>query len=130
MVGTVIDTHSAIRTRQEDPDTGNAGRSGGGHGRYAGSSLTIQLPGGAVDNDTLIVHGAPRFAVSDRVILFIQNNGRQLVPIVGWIEGVFRLETDAATGRERVLDHDRNPVVEYAAVRWSRSRLTPRRRRL
>jgi hypothetical protein len=82
------------------------------HGRYQASSLTLQLPGGRIQNDAMVVHGSPRLAVKDRVVLFLQGNGRQMVPFVGWIQGVFRLEPDAKTGRQRIVDHDRNPVVE------------------
>jgi hypothetical protein len=81
------------------------------HGRYAEPSLTLRVAGGQSENEGLVVHGSPRFAAKDRVILFINGNGTQMVPFVGWIQGVFRLEKDAR-GRERVVDHDRNPVVE------------------
>src|SRR5262245_49925917 len=59
----------------------------------------------------MILHGSPKFAAKDRVVIFIQNNGKQLVPVVGWIQGVFRLEADAQ-GRQGVFDHDRNPILE------------------
>ena len=82
------------------------------HGDYQESSLTLQLPGGRLENDVMVVHGSPRFAVKDRVVVFVQGNGKQFVPIVGWIQGVFRLELDAKTGRQKVTDHERNPVLE------------------
>lgn len=82
------------------------------HGDYQESSLTLQLPGGRLENDVMVVHGSPRFAVKDRVVVFVQGNGKQFVPIVGWIQGVFRLEADAKTGRQKVMDHERNPVLE------------------
>jgi hypothetical protein len=81
------------------------------HGSYSESSLTMQLPGGQIENDVMILHGSPKFAAKDRVLIFIQNNGKQLVPVVGWIQGVFRLEADAQ-GRQGVFDHDRTPVLE------------------
>ena len=82
------------------------------HGRYEGNSLTLQLPGGEVDNDVMEVHGSPKLAVKDRVVVFVQGNGQQLVPIVGWTQGVFRLELDAKSGKQKVKDHERNSVLE------------------
>jgi hypothetical protein len=81
------------------------------NGRYDGTSLTLQLVGGRIENDVMLVHGSPRFAVNDRVIVFVQGNGTQMVPFVGWTQGVFRVERDAR-GRQKVFDHERNPVVE------------------
>jgi hypothetical protein len=82
------------------------------HGSYQESSLTLQLAGGQIKNDVMRVDGSPRFAVKDRVLLFIRGNGQQMVPFVGWTQGVFRFEQDAKTGRQTVKDHDRNPVLE------------------
>ena len=112
VVGTVIDTQSHYGADKKIETVVTLADLQVVHGRYEGASLSLQLPGGAVENDIMVVHGAPRFAVRDRVILFVQNNGRQLVPFVGWTQGVFRIETDGATGRQQVLDHERNPVVE------------------
>jgi hypothetical protein len=86
------------------------------HGRYEGTSLTVQLPGGSIENDVMFVHGSPRLAAKERVVLFLRGNGRETVPVVGWTQGVFRIERDAKTGRQKVTDHERNPVL---AVRGS-----------
>jgi hypothetical protein len=82
------------------------------HGSYQESSLTLQVAGGQIKNDVMRVDGSPTFAVKDRVLLFIRGNGQQMVPFVGWTQGVFRFEHDAKTGKQTVKDHDRNPVLE------------------
>jgi hypothetical protein len=82
------------------------------HGSYQDPSLTLQLPGGQIENDVLDVQGSPRLGKKDRVLLFIQGNGRQIVPFVGWTQGVFRIERDAKSGKQKIKDHDRNPVLE------------------
>ena len=42
-------------------------------------------------------------------MLFLQGNGKQIVPIVGWSQGVFRIENLA--GRQIVTDSDGNQVL-------------------
>ena len=80
------------------------------HGQYAASSLVIQLPGGEIEGDVLDVHGSPRFEPNDRVVLFVKGNGVEMVPIVGWTQGVFRVFHDEKTGSERIKDHEGNHV--------------------
>jgi hypothetical protein len=71
----------------------------------------VQLPGGEVEGDTLEVQGSPKLMTKDRVVLFLQGNGRALVPFVGWTQGVFRVFQDEQTGSERVKDHEGNRVL-------------------
>jgi hypothetical protein len=80
------------------------------HGRYEATTLTLQLEGGEVDGVGLWLHGSPRFTPGERVLLFVRDNGKAIVPIVGWTQGMFRVATDAATGAEGVFDHDGNRV--------------------
>ena len=60
-------------------------------GTYQDSTLTIRLKGGKVENDISHVIGSPEFAEGDRVVLFVNGNGRYMVPLVGWTQGVFRI---------------------------------------
>ena len=81
------------------------------HGNYQQRTLTLRLKGGQVQNDFLHVEGGPEFSQNDRVILFVRNNGHEIVPLVGWTQGLLRIVTDPATGREMIHDHDGNRVV-------------------
>lgn len=81
------------------------------HGNYHQRTLTLRLMGGQVQNDILHVEGSPEFSQNDRVILFVRNNGSEIVPLVGWTQGVLRIVRDPATGREVINDHDGNRVV-------------------
>jgi hypothetical protein len=83
-------------------------------GRVDAPTLTLRLKGGLAGRSGLHVDGAPHFAPEERVLLFVQGNGRDLVPFVGWSQGVFRLATDAATGRQQVRDADGNLVLGVA----------------
>ena len=79
-------------------------------GSYAASTLTLRFLGGHVDNDMLHVEGSPNFKQNEKVIVFVHGNGRYMVPVVGWTQGVFRVVPDAATGKEVVSDHEGNRV--------------------
>lgn len=80
------------------------------HGHYDAPSLVLQLQGGEIEGDVLEIHGSPKFEANDRVILFIKDNGRELVPFVGWTQGVFRVSRDTK-GNDRVKDHEGNNVM-------------------
>ncbi|MPZ17304.1 MAG: hypothetical protein GEV06_05250 [Luteitalea sp.] len=84
------------------------------HGRYAAATLVLRLEGGEVEGVGLWLHGSPRFTPGERVLLFVRDNGKAIVPIVGWTQGVFRVATDAGTGAEGVFDHDGNRVFGVA----------------
>jgi hypothetical protein len=46
------------------------------HGEYQEGSLTLRLEGGRVGNHIRAVIGSPRFHANERVLLFVQGNGR------------------------------------------------------
>jgi hypothetical protein len=86
-------------------------------GTYAGPTLTLRLMGGQVGNDVSQIVGSPSFQTDDRVVLFVQGNGRYMVPLVGWTQGVFRVEQDAATGQLSIRDNEGNRVHGIARGR-------------
>jgi hypothetical protein len=79
-------------------------------GRHAAPTLTLRLRGGHVGNESLRIDGAPQFKADERVLMFVQGNGRDLVPLVGWNQGLFRLVNDRR-GALTVADADGHPVV-------------------
>lgn len=79
-------------------------------GSYRDGAITLRLTGGHIDGEAQIVVGAPEFSVADRVMVFVQGNGRNLVPVVGWTQGVFRFEA-ADEGNDQVVDHDGNRIL-------------------
>lgn len=68
-----------------------------------GQSYTFRMLGGTVGEDTMEVSDAPKFHVGDRDILFVENNGKQFIPLVGIMHGRFHLERDEATGADLVV---------------------------
>lgn len=79
-------------------------------GSYFNSAITLRLKGGKIDNEVLDVAGSPNFAVNDRVVLFIHGNGKYMVPLVGWTQGMFRIVRDQ-NGQQIVTDHEGNRVI-------------------
>lgn len=80
-------------------------------GSYQGSTLTLRLKGGQVENDISRVIGSPQFQVNDQVLLFVHGNGRYMVPFVGWTQGVFRVVQDPRSGQQVIHDLEGNRVV-------------------
>lgn len=80
------------------------------YGRYDRKQLTLRLKGGQVGDEILQVVGSPTFQQNERLILFVQGNGSQIVPLVGWGQGLFRAQVDSASGQEVISDSDGNRV--------------------
>ncbi len=64
--------------------------------------LVLQMLGGTVGDEEMVVQGAPRFKVGDEDILFVHGNGQQFNPLVALMYGRYPIKRDAATGREYV----------------------------
>ena len=81
------------------------------HGALAASTLVLRQEGGDVQGDVVHIEGSPVFSKGDRVIVFIKGNGTEMIPFVGWTQGVFRVFQDSATKKERITDHEGNHVT-------------------
>lgn len=66
------------------------------------SPYVLKELGGTVGDQTMEIDGAPKFAVGDKTLLFVEHNGTQVVPLVGMMYGYFHLTTDAVTGQDIV----------------------------
>lgn len=72
--------------------------------------FVLNMVGGTMGDETLEIAGAPKFKVGDRAILFVENNGTQVVPLVGIMHGHYRMVTDATTGEEILHKYDGTPL--------------------
>src|ERR1700676_3288836 len=81
------------------------------HNRYEGKDFTLVMEGGRVGNEIAGIEGSPQFEYKQRVILFVQGNGREIVPLVGWEQGVFRVQKDPESGQEIISDSEGNRVL-------------------
>ncbi len=67
------------------------------------SPLVLDLVGGRVGDRELTIDGAPKFTVGQESILFVQGNGRQIVPLVGMSYGHYPVRRDKRTGADQVM---------------------------
>ncbi|ABC32200.1 hypothetical protein HCH_05539 [Hahella chejuensis KCTC 2396] len=63
-------------------------------GVYHDNELTLMMSGGYDGRNGLHVEGSPEFSAGERVVLFVEGNGQRMVPLVGWGQGVFRLQNN------------------------------------
>lgn len=78
-------------------------------------TYTIRMFGGTLDGQTIEVTDAPIFKVGDRDVLFVENNGTQVIPLVGIMHGRFRIQTDAG-GQEKVAKDNGAAVSDPAKL--------------
>ncbi len=74
-----------------------------------GQTYTIRMYGGTVGEDSMGISDGPVFHVGDREILFVENNGTQVVPLVGLMHGHFHVQRDTS-GSEIVTRNENQPV--------------------
>lgn len=67
------------------------------------NGVELQFLGGTVGDVSLDVAEIPKFKRGERVVLFVEGNGVNVSPLVGFYHGRFRVENDAS-GREVVMD--------------------------
>ena len=85
------------------------------HTGRADATVTLQFLGGTVGDVTLDVSEMPKFKPDERVVLFVEKNGINASPLLGFYHGKFSLRRDA-NGRETVLTHEGGPLVDVAEM--------------
>ena len=61
----------------------------------APSVVVLRTAGGTVGGYTVLAHGFPKFAVNDRLVLFVQGAG-DLAKVTGYQQGQYRIVPDKA----------------------------------
>jgi hypothetical protein len=61
------------------------------------------------------VSDAPKFKVGDKEIIFVENNGSQVIPLVGMMHGRFHVRRDHS-GQEVVTTNEGEPVKNVARL--------------
>jgi hypothetical protein len=67
-----------------------------------GTRLTFKVPGGQLGRYRTVFVGAPTFQAGDEVVVFLKSSGPSYPFIVGLSQGLFRVVSDAASGRRFV----------------------------
>jgi hypothetical protein len=97
--------------------------------------LILQILGGKVGQEEMILDGAPQFKEGDEGIYFVQNNGRQISPLVAMMHGLYPIKKEADSKREYVTRSNAVPlqnasevalpITEGGAAELQRRMLTP-----
>ena len=69
-------------------------------GGRGSSLLTLRVLGGEADGYRLVVAGAPRFRVGERVLVFTDGGAGRIPSVLGLGSGKFTVEREPATGEE------------------------------
>lgn len=94
-----------------------------------GASYTIRMLGGTVDGRTMEVSDAPKFQVGDHDLLFVENNGRQFIPLVGIQHGRFRIQKDQA-GEDTLMTGEEQPLTDVNQLGRDERQIAQNRRAL
>lgn len=81
----------------------------------ANREVTLEILGGTIGDESLVVTGLPRFELGASDYLFIERNGVQFCPLVAVRHGRYRLLRDAA-GREFVARDNAVALTDVAQV--------------
>ena len=66
-------------------------------------TVTFRVPGGQMGRYKNVLIGAPEFNPGDEAVLFLTANGPAIASVFGLNQGVYRVRTDAQTGRRTVV---------------------------
>jgi hypothetical protein len=86
-----------------------------------GETLQFRVPGGTLGRYRNIVMGAPRFAVGQRVVVFLGANGPQVPHVLGLNQGVYRVDVtssgDALVSPPPIMPGVTGPIVRGTSAR-------------
>lgn len=77
--------------------------------------ITLELLGGTIGDESLVVTGLPRFEIGSTDYLFVERNGVQFCPLVAVRHGRYRLLRDTG-GREFVARDNAVPLNDVGEV--------------
>jgi len=92
-------------------------------GAAPGPVITLRFAGGEAPPNIFEVTGAPAFAVGGKHLLFVEGNGRMLVPLTGWEWGKIDIVDDPVTRQQILVDHAKRAIDGIEGADWKRGRL-------
>ena len=81
-----------------------------------GAQTQLEFLGGTVGEDRMEIPGMPQFRVGDEDVLFVDERGQPVSPVVGFMHGRFRVLQDPATGRRSVARHNFEPLASVRDI--------------
>lgn len=83
--------------------------------------LTLRLPGGTWQGETVHVEGSPEFILGETYLLFVDGNGTAKFPVVGWTQGQLRFARDPLSGQRILVDAQDRQVLGIQGGQWSKA---------
>jgi hypothetical protein len=81
-----------------------------------GAQTQLEFLGGTVGEYRMEVPGIPRFRVGDEDVLFVDERGQPVSPVVGFMHGRFRVLEDPGTRRRSVARHNFEPLASVRDI--------------
>jgi hypothetical protein len=81
-----------------------------------GGQTQLEFLGGTVGEYRMEVVGMPRFRVGDQDVLFVDERGQPVSPVVGFMHGRFRVLEEPATGRRSVARYNFEPLARVSDI--------------
>ncbi|MEO6995306.1 MAG: hypothetical protein ABI273_16990 [Lacunisphaera sp.] len=78
--------------------------------------VVLEMLGGRVGDERMVVEGAPTFKVGDEDILFVRGNGHTIVPLVAMMHGRYPILREPGTGRKYMARDNRIPLMDTAEI--------------
>lgn len=95
-------------------------------GKHVSKNIILSFLGGTVGDVTMLVSDMNFPEIGEHGIYFVESLKRsQVNPLYGWKQGHFLVETDTATGTERVLTRNKQPVTEVRSDKQMASTQVP-----
>lgn len=94
------------------------------HKGRAGKTQDLQFVGGTIGAVTLDVDAMPKFQPGEHVVLFVEQNGVNLSPLVGLYHGKFSLRRTAG-GDDIVLKHNGEELTDVEDLGRQKSIAAP-----
>jgi hypothetical protein len=78
--------------------------------------LVLDLLGGRIGDDEMVIEGMPRFNVGDEQILFVHAEQRKMFPLVALMHGVYPIVHETRTGEDYVFRSNGLPLYSAQDV--------------
>jgi hypothetical protein len=81
-----------------------------------GAQTQLEFLGGTVGEYRMEIPGMPKFRVGDEDVLFVDERGQPVSPVVGFMHGRFRVLEDADTRRRSVARYNFEPLADVKDI--------------
>ena len=78
--------------------------------------VVLEMLGGKVGDESMVLEGAPQFKVGDEDVLFVSGNGQNIYPLFAIMHGRYPVLREPGTGRIYMARSNQVPLQDTAEV--------------